>query len=151
MLNNKTSFVKIIAMLMIVVLMTPCYANAAVIEPIQPMASDYFDSYNSYICAMGGGRLEIWFTVVGDYYMDEIGSLRIMLYESSDNVSWTWKNTFIHNQYPSMLGNDDIWHSSYVSYQGIPGRYYQAYVCLWAGSDGNGDTRYMWTAVERAT
>jgi len=151
-LSRKNSiFVKLVALLLVLPLLIPHSVSAATPETVQPQASYYFTSYNSYVCAMGGGRLELWFNVVGTNTMDEIGALTIMLYESADNSTWTWKQTFRHSMYPSMLAEDTVFHSSYVTYQGIPGRYYQAYVCLWAGKDGNGDNRYMWTAVERAT
>lgn len=50
-----------------------------------------------------------------------------------------------------MLGHDAIHYSSHVDYQGIAGRYYKAYVTIWAGKDGGGDTRYFWTSVKTAT
>lgn len=149
--NRSVAVMKIVALVLTVSLMAPCYASAAVIEPVQPMASNYLDSYNAYVCAMGGGKLEIWFSVTGDNVMDEIGTLSIQLYESTDNVNWTWVDTFLHEDYPSMLVEGDFFHSSYVPYQGIVGRYYKAYVGVWAGKNGDGDTRYFWTSVEQAT
>lgn len=142
---------KLVAILLIVSLVIPCYANAAVIDTAQPYASNYLDSYTAYVCAMGSGKLQIWFTVVGDTTMDEIGTLSIRLYESSDNVNWTRVKTFSHENYSSMLATDDYVHSSYVSYSGTAGKYYKAYVCIWAGKNGLGDTRYIWTSSEKAT
>lgn len=83
--------------------------------------------------------------------MDEIGVLSILLYESSDKTNWRHVKTYSHENYASMLIEDDWAHSSYVSYNGTAGKYYKAYVCIWAGKNGSGDTRYMWTPVERAT
>ena len=84
--------------------------------------------------------------------MDELGTLSIRLYESSDNTNWTLVETFLHEDYDSMLIEDDYWHMDYVPYDdGVTGRYYKAYVCIWAGKNNSGDTRYMWTPVERAT
>ena len=143
--------VRIVAMVLMVSLVMPAYANAATAESVQPRASDYLDSYNTYICAMGSGKLQIWYTVVGDTDMDEIGVLSIRLYESSDKTNWTRVKTYLHEDYSSMLIEDDFVHSSYVSYNGTAGKYYKAYVCIWAGKNGSGDTRYMWTSVERAT
>ena len=143
--------VRIVAMVLMVSLVMPAYANAATVESVQPRASDYLDSYNTYICAMGSGKLQIWYTVVGDTDMDEIGVLSIRLNESSDKTNWTRVKTYLHEDYSSMLIEDDFVHSSYVSYNGSAGKYYKAYVCIWAGKNGSGDTRYMWTSVERAT
>lgn len=149
--NRKSFLIRLIAVVLMISLMIPIGANAATIENVQPRASDYLDSFNTYICAMGNGKLQIWYTVVGDTDMDEIGVLSIKLYESTNQTSWTRVKTYSHENYPSMLAEDDFFHSSYVSYNGTAGKYYKAYVCIWAGKNGSGDTRYMWTPVERAT
>lgn len=149
--HNKHWCIKLISLIVAICLIVPCTASAFSTESGQSRASAYLTSYNSYVCAMGGGDLQIWFTVVGDKDMDDIGTLRIMLYESSNNSTWTWVDTFLHEDYESMLGHDDYFHSSYVSYDGTAGKYYKAYVCIYAGIGNNGDTRYMWTASEKAT
>ena len=79
--------------------------------------------------------------------MDEIGVLSIKLYESSDNSTWARVKTFSYENYSTMLAEDDYYHCSYVSYQGTAGKYYKAYVCIWAGKNGSGDTRYMWATM----
>lgn len=144
-LHNNTVFFRIITFALALSLFTPCYASAATPETIQPYASKYLTSYNTYICDMGSGNIQIWFDVMGTGTMDELGTLRIMLYESSNNgSSWTWVKTFTHENYSSMLAYDNYFHCSYVSYQGSSSKIYKAYVCIWAGKDGSGDTRYMW-------
>lgn len=148
--HNKY-FIRLIAFAILVAMLVPSQAFAATVDIVQPYASNYLTSYNAYVCAMGNGRVEVWYTVIGDTYMDEIGTLRIMIYESTNNSTWTWKKTYLHEDYSTMLAYDDIVQSNCVSYQGVAGRYYKAYVCIWAGKDGSGDTRYMWTSVERAT
>jgi hypothetical protein len=50
-----------------------------------------------------------------------------------------------------MLGYNDYYHSAHVEYSGTIGRYYKAYVCVWAGQDGEGDSRYFWTSPVKAT
>lgn len=145
--RTKPFFIKAIALCLIFVLAAPVTGNAAVADPVMPLASYYLDAYNTYICPMKNGELQIWFSVLGVTTMDEIGTLSIRLYESTDNKNWTLVETFLHEDYESMLAYDDYFHSSYVSYQGISGRYYKAYVCIWAGKNGGGDTRYMWATV----
>lgn len=149
--RTKYAYTNIIILILIVSLLTPCYASAATVETVQPCASNYLTSYTAYICAMGSGKLEIWYDVMGTGDMDEIGVLSIRLYESTDNSTWKWVKTFSHESYSTMLADDDWYHCSYVSYQGTAGKYYKAYVGIWAGKNGSGDTRYMWTPVERAT
>lgn len=144
-------FKVIIALCIVLSLVQPFAASAAVDEAVMPCASYYLDAYNTYICAVGNGDIQIWFEVMGTGDMDELGTLSIMLYESTDNVNWTWKKTFLHENYESMLIEDDYWHMDCVSYDGVAGRYYKAYVCIWAGKNGGGDTRYMWATSVRAT
>ena len=139
---------KFIAICLIFSLMMPVQANAASVEA---RASYYLDSYQAYIYPAGSGEIQVWFSVTGVEYMDNIGSLSIEIYESKDNSNWTYKETFMHTDYPNMLKENAISHMDCVTYQGVKGRYYKAYVCIWAGKDGGGDTRYYWTSAKKAT
>lgn len=148
--QTKYRFIKVIALCLVLSLTVPVVADAATVEPVTPLASYYLSVYNSYICSMGFGRIEVWFDVMATGDMDEIGALSIRVYESTDNTNWTHVKTFLHETYTSMLAENDFFHCSSVSYQGAPGRYYKAYVCIWAGKDGGGDSRYIWTSVKQA-
>lgn len=141
---------RIAALFVAIVLMLPLHTRAATMEIVQPRASDYLDSYNAYIYPAANGKIQAWFTVTGNDYLDSIGALHISIYESVDNTNWTWCKTYRHNDYPHLLSYNDNYHSGYVEYQGIPGRYYKAYVCIWGGSDGDGDTRYFYTSAKKA-
>ena len=150
--KRSRSLVKLVALLLAVALCAPIGAKAAVPETVQPMASAYLMAYDAYICAMGAGKLEIWFTVTGTGTWADIGVLDIFLYESTDNVNWTWLKTFQFTDYDdeTMLAHNTFCHMNHVDYEdGVPGRYYKAYVCIWAGPEDGGDTRYIWTPVER--
>lgn len=148
-MSKKSShLLKFIAICLIFSLMMPVQANAASAEA---RASYYLDSYQAYVYPAGSGEIQVWFDVTGVDYMDEIGALSIHIYESSDNSTWTYKTTYRHTSYSSMLGTDDIFHAGHISYQGTAGKYYKAYVCIWAGRDGDGDTRYYWTSAKKAT
>ena len=87
--------------------------------------------------------------------MDELGALSIQLYECSTNSSniddWEWKTTFTYDSTPGMLSYNDDYHSGHVDYYGTAGKWYKAYVCIWGGEDGDGDTRYFWTSAKKAT
>ena len=144
--NHIPSWGRIVAFLLVVAMSFPITVNAA-----EPRASDYLDSYQAYVYPAGSGEIQVWFSVTADTYMDELGALSIHIYESSDNSTWTYKTTYRHSNYSGMLGTDDIFHSGHISYQGTAGKYYKAYVCIWAGKDGGGDTRYYWTSSKKAT
>lgn len=146
---NRSPIICIIAILIIITLVVPTNAHAT--ETVLPRASYYLDSYNTYIYPAALGKIQVWFTVTGVNYMDEIGTLTIKIYESTDNETWTWVETYKQNSTSGMLGYDKIYHSGHVDYQGTIGRYYKAYVTIWAGKDGGGDTRYMWTQPKKAT
>lgn len=150
-MRNQSVALKLITICLIICVLLPTGVTAAKLEPSEPYASDYLTSYNTYICAVGDGELEIWFSVTGKRYMDDVGTLTIILYESTDNANWEHVKTYRHDTYANMLGHGVVQHNSYVPYEGVAGRYYKAYVTIWAGMGDNGDARYMWTTVERAT
>ena len=137
-----------IACVLIITMIIPVGVSAAV----EPRASDYLSAYNAYVYLPGDGEVRVYFDVQGTDDMDELGALFIQLYECSTNSSnlndWEWVKSFAHDKNPGMLGYNDFFHLGYVSYQGTPGKYYKAYVCVWAGKDGDGDTRYFWTSAK---
>ena len=144
--SPKSLAVKLIALILVITFVCPIGAMA-----VEPRASDYLSMYSAYVYPAGWGKVQVWFSVDGTNYMDEIGALQIQLYESRDNETWTWVKTFGFTEYSDMLGYNDYHHTGHVEYNGTIGRYYQAYVCVWAGKDGDGDTRYFWTPSEKAT
>lgn len=149
--TKKTSFSRFVALLLVFAMLIPMTVNAAEANIVQPRASDYLCSYSGYVSVAGSGKIHLCFSVTGTGYMDQLGALRISVYESTDNENWTWKKTYSNDSYPSMIGTNDYYHSGYFTYQGIAGRYYKAYIGIYAGKDGNGDTRYFWTSVKQAT
>lgn len=146
--SKAVRFSRVIAFLLIVALLLPIGVNAT---SSTPRASYYLDSYNTYIYNAALGKIQVYFDVTGVHYMDEIGALTVRIYESTDKETWTWVHTVQYTAQPSMLGYNKVYHSDHVDYQGTIGRYYKAYVTIWAGKDGAGDTRYMWTQPQKAT
>lgn len=151
MFHRNIKFFRLIAIFLVAVMIIPIQAHASTVEYIEPRASYYLDSYQAYVYPAGSGEIQVWFSVTADNYMDDLGALSIEIYESTDNSTWTYKTTFRHTSYPNMLGHDDYFYMDHISYQGVKGRYYKAYVCIWAGKDGGGDTRYYWTSSKKAT
>lgn len=146
---NKTSILtRLIAIIIVISLVIPIGANASSVDIPAPYASSYLSSYNAYVYLAGNGLVQVYFSVTGTDYMDELGVLFIEIHESPDNVNWTWKTTFNHDTTSGLLSYDDNYHSGHVNYQGIDGYYYKAYVCVWGGKNGSGDARYFWTSVK---
>lgn len=138
--------VKLIAILLLVVMLCPMQVFA-----VESRASYYLSSYGAYVYNAAWGKVQVWIDVQGTNVMDEIGALQIQLYESTDDVNWTWVKTFGYTDNSGMLGYNDYIHSGHVEYSGTIGRYYRAYVCVWAGKNGDGDSRYFWTSSQKAT
>ena len=150
--RKKSHFlVKLIAIALVISLCAPIGAQAAMPETVQPMASAYLADYTAYICAMGDGDLEIWWEVTGTRTWADIGVLLVSVYESTDNSNFYWVHSFSFTDHPHMLWHDNYISMDRVDYEGVPGRYYKAYVHVWAGPEDGGDGRYIWTPVERAT
>lgn len=153
-MNNKKTLnvIWVLILLIVTPILISTSASAVIVEPY---ASYYLDSYGAYVYPAGNSLVQVYFDVEGTGYMDEIGSLSIEIYEcptnSSDIRDWTWKETFKHNSTSGMLSYNDDFHSSHVDYSGTTGKYYKAYVCVWAGKNGDGDTRYFWTSAKKAT
>ena len=144
--RKRSVTIKLIAIALLVVMLCPVQVFAA-----ESRASSYLSGYSAYIYNAAWGKVQVWVEVDGTNYMDEIGALEIRLYESKDNETWTWIKTFDYTDYSDMLGYDDYSHMGHVEYSGTIGRYYKAYVCVWAGKNGAGDTRYFWTNSQKAT
>lgn len=144
--------IRLLALLLVILFLPLIPVNATTeTESSSSRASYYLTSYNTYPYNAALGKIRIYFNVTGVDYMDEIGTLNIKILESTDNENWTWVKTYTHDKTSGMLGYNKIYHSGYVEYSGTIGRYYKAYVCIWAGKDGDGDTRYMWTGSQKAT
>ena len=146
--KSNSAIVLFLALLLVFSFLVPACAQAAETVSVQPKASLYLDSYGAYVYLPGNGQVQVYFNVTGTDDMDELGALSISIYESTDGVNWTFKKTFTHDSTAGMLSYNDDFHTGHVTYNGVVGRYYKAYVCIWGGKDGQGDTRYFWTSVK---
>ena len=141
---GKNSALVAIALCLVLTFAFPVSASAAVDDSIMPCASYYLDAYSAYVYVTDSGEVQVWFDVMGTGWMDEIGALSIRIYESVNGVDWTWIETFHYEDCDTMLFYDDYYASSFVSCQGSVYKQYKALVCVWAGKNGDGDSRYFW-------
>lgn len=146
--NKKMTVLRLLALVLVVAMTLPLTVGA---ETIQPRASAYLSSYEASINPVGNGKVRVYYSVDGTRYIDELGVMRITLKESTDKSTWTTVKTFTSTGTPSLMSYNSATHSGYVTYQGVAGRYYKAYVCVWGGDNGAGDNRYFWTSVKQAT
>ncbi len=112
-LKQKSLFNCFVVFLLILSMVSPAVATT-----VEPRASDYLASYSAYVYPAGWGKVQVWFSVDGVDYMDEIGSLSIQIYESKDQETWTWVETFLHDDWAGMLGYNNHYHNvSYIILQ----------------------------------
>jgi len=138
----KKRFLSVVTALLVLSIYTAPVANAAI------QASKYLTSYSAYIYPTGSGKMTIYFDVQGTGTMDEIGALSIRLQQKpSGSSTWTTIQTYSYTNYTNMLAYNTFYYGSSVSYSGLSGYSYRAYVTVWAGKDGSGDSREILTAT----
>lgn len=102
-------------------------------------SSVFFASYDSFIRHPSDSTIRIWFDVVGNGTMEEIGVSSIELEYSSDEVHWFHAKTFLPEDYPQMICNNTGIAYDYVTYTGMYDFCYRAYVTFYAkNSRGQG-------------
>lgn len=148
---RRKTLLKLIALLMTASCLMTSVAFAAVPETVQPLASAYFGSYCPTVSALGGGKVQVTISVTGTSIMDEIGADSIVLYESTDQTDWEQVKTWDKSTYPGLFDEDTSEHTATVSYYGVAGRYYKAYICIYAKKGTGMESSYIWTYVKRAT
>lgn len=147
---GKSRVKRCVVLLLAIFLILPSVPASAV-NAAEPRASDYLDAYSAYVSCTDDGVITVWFDVLGTCYLDELGALEIQLYESTNSVNWTWVATYASEDYPNMVGNNDIFHYGDVEYtQGISGRYYRAFVYIIGNKNGGGDSRCFYTSAKLA-
>lgn len=129
---------RLISFFMAAVMLLAMPAFAA--EEAMPMASRYIMSTCVYLDQTATTLFRVWYEVIALGIMDEVGAYKIKVQESIDGQSWATVKTYVPSEYPSMVIEDDIAHAGYVVYTGaVTGRYYRAYITLYAkNSSGEG-------------
>ena len=148
---EKMYTVKMLALILALTLLMPLGGNALAAEMGQSRVNNYINYCSATIKALGNGRVQVSFSVIGTGVMDEIGVSSILLYTSTDQTNWSVAAVYPYNLNPSLVGLHTTSLSSSVSHGGVAGQYYKAYLCFWAGNDGVGEEYYKWTSVVRAT
>ena len=130
---------KSISIICVIIAVISLLAVPVSAEENSTYSSIFFCSYDSAIY-VEGRTLEIWFDVVGNGGMDEIGVSCITLERSSNGSSWSTVKTFYPEDYPQMICYDTGIAYDYVTYTGSSGYYYRAYVTYYAkNSRGRGN------------
>ncbi len=149
--HRNNLFLKLVALCLAMCLAIPCYAAVAPVERVELQGVNYFDSYYITFIGMGGGRVDLNFYVSSMIFADELGLSNVVLYESINGVDgWSTVRIYEPEDCSWMLGHNTVEHNGTLSYYGVAGRYYRAFVTYWVGNDGQGDFDYEWTPILRA-
>ena len=130
-------FIRLACLMTVMALLLAVPAFAA--EEPAPRASHYIMSTCVYLYQNTNTEFEVWYEVIALGEMTELGAYSIRVQESLDGENWTTVRTFYASDTPSMVRENAWCHNGYVTYTGISGRYYRAYVTLFAeNSSGEG-------------
>lgn len=120
---------------------------AAPVEPMQPQASEYIFKTTTAIGALGGGKIEVDFSITATGKMKDVGALQVDIYEVGvkDPV---WSHYYTNPGYGYFMGHNTSSHTEAVLYYGEKGHQYYGSVRFYAGENGvAGDVHVMGTAV----
>jgi len=138
-ITRKRTF-KILSMALAFLLCLSLFSPIASAE-----GSLYISSYTVSMTAGSNGNVTAWFQITGTSAMDQIGAVEVALFENGTIVK-----TFYYTSTPGMMTSNKNFYGSSVTYSGIVGRTYSAYVTFQAGKNGDWDNRGMDTTTVTA-
>lgn len=109
---------------------------------IMPLASDYFDSTQASLSALGSGKVRIEIEVVATEKMAKVGVASIVLWEKKPGeTSATIAKTYVWGNTDNMTTLNSAGHYLKLTYCGIAGAQYHASVSYYAQTySGSSDT-----------
>ena len=123
---------KIIRLICTILSFTLVFALPVYDENSTGYSSYFFGSYDSSIRNPSGSTLEIWFDVVSNGAMDELGVSSIELECCPNGNNWTVVKTFLPEDYPQMIREDTSITYDCVTYTGMYDYSYRAHVTFYA-------------------
>lgn len=148
--NRTKTLLRLAALCLIVALTIPAQA-ATQPDAAAPRASGYISAYSCSTSAAGLGIAQVYFTIYGTDTMDKLGVSLIDLYESTDGNTWYLVESYTPSDTSWLMGYSKSSYSAHISYGGVVGRYYKAYVKFYAEDTTGSDSTSRWTGKIRAT
>ena len=131
-------FSRLICILLAIVMVLAVPATA--VEDNAQRASAFFGSSSVYLYKTSGTQFQAWFEVSALGGMQKLGASVIRIQESSDDENWTTVATYRMEYYSNLICENTGAHASYVTYTGTTGKYYRAWITLYAkNSSGFGE------------
>lgn len=115
-------------------------------------SSLYLSMYRAWLTPVSGEKINVNVDVQAVDDMDNVGSTKIVIYESADGgVNWSKARTYYSALEDNMLDqNTYIYYDTAVVHQGTAGYKYYAVVTVYAGDSTGSDTRDYVTATVTA-
>lgn len=148
---KKTNMMKLVALVLVLALTVPMFGYAAVPETVEPCVGTHIHDFDGYVTALGNGKIKATYWVRSLTEMEDIGAETVQIYESTDEVTWTWKTSYRLRDIADLMGHDKTYYEYSVEYQGVAGRHYKAHMSLLARDANGEETRFFFTAKETAT
>ena len=142
---------KSVSICFIIAAMLTTAALAAVpSDPAGPQASKYIAKTTTAIGALGGGKIEVDFSITATGPMKDVGALQVDIYEVGVTGP-VWSHYYKDTGYGYFMGHNTGTHTGSVTYKGTSGHRYYAYVTFFAGEHGKaGDIHGMTTVITTA-
>ena len=137
-----------ICLIIITVICTTAFA-AAPNDPVDPQSNSYIWTTTVGIVPLGGGKIEIDFSVTATGKMTDLGATRVTIYKEGGTIVAT--HIYTDPGYGYMIGHNKSTHTASVTYQGDSGHRYYAIVTFFAGTlGGSGGGHAMTTNIIKA-
>ena len=118
----------------------------APVKPDQPQASEYISGTTTGVVALGGGKIEVAFSITATSTMKDVGALQVDIYEVGVTKP-VWSHYYTDPGYGYLMGHDTFSYLKSVTYDGESGHTYYANVKFFAGKRGSeGDIYGMGTS-----
>lgn len=125
-----------ICLIIIAMISTTVFA-AAPNDPVDPQSNSYIAKTTVGIVALGGGKIEIDFSVTAMGLMPDVGATRVTIYKEGGTIVATY--IYTDPGYSYMIGHNRVSQTASVTYQGVSGQRYYAIVTFYAGNlNGSG-------------
>lgn len=134
-----------ICLVIIAMINTTAFA-AAPNDSVDPQSNSYIAKTTVGIVALGGGKIEIDFSVTAMGKMTDLGATRVTIYKEGGTIVAT--HIYTDSGYNYMIGHNKSTHTASVTYQGVSGQRYYAIVTFYAGNlNGAGGGAALGSAI----
>lgn len=119
-------------------------AIAAVpVGAVEERSSLYLSCYRAWLTPEPGAKIDVTIDVQAVDYMDDVGAIRVVIWESSDGGdNWELVRVYSSSLNPGMMTHDDyLYYDTPISYQGVAGRQYYSVVTAYAGDTTGSDSK----------